>query len=343
MAIASDLAIPAEAQDASGTIEFRHEEGVPLEYRQQIEEGVLLGRNYLRQVWGMELTDPLLVESLASDGVPGFATKERIVFNTGSPGWIDTTPAQRIKIGVHEFWHAAVETIDPRNGALDWMNEGTADYFAFSAVVEQGIIDPDVAWAFHRLQVFHAPEFVPLEQLAANFAQSAGPVYSISYLAVENLVQQHGVGAIRNYFELTAQGYLRHDAFRETFGQGIDEFYAEFTAFRANLLNPQTLITQLIPPGPVLEYPAYVAIYSASTPIEAGAQALVTAGTDPSVRCYLDVYTVDGTLLESRPTQADPAGIAFWFWTIGPEYAGQQLPLAARCGGDPAWTAIDVT
>jgi hypothetical protein len=332
---------PSAAAQA-GAIAFVHQDGVPLQYQQEIEEGALLARDYLFRTWNLILPEPLLVTSLAGDGVAGYGGPGSLGFSTGSPVWIDTSATQRIKIAVHEYWHAAIGSLDPGMGFLSWMNEGSAEFFGYAAVIERGLIDPAVASAFHQLNVIYAPGMVSLDRLERGFDFSTGPVYSLAYLAIEQLVLRAGPEAVRDYFELTGSGVDARQAFEEAFGQELDAFYAEFAALRDGLTEPATLVQRLLPPGPVLDYPAVVTILAVSTPISGGAQALVTVGTDPSVRCTLEIYAPDGALLETRSTQADRGGIALWFWTVDREQVGRQLSLAASCGGDSAFALLDV-
>lgn len=345
--ILAPLAQEAHAQANAGEIEFYHEDGVPLQYRQEVEEGTLLAKDYLFRTWNLILPRPLTVMTFPGDGVAGFASVDLVGFNTGSPVWTETTSGQRIKIAVHEYLHVAQSASSDHYSTgyrgYAWIVEGSAEYLAYDAVIEQGIVARPDADLFHTFNVTYSSTMPPLDLMEDALDYSTGPVYSLAYLAVEQLAQKTSKRAIRDYFERLGERMSEDEAFASTFGLTPEEFYAEFAEFRASLAFPGSPPAALIPPGPVLEYPAFISVFSLTTPIAGGSQALLTAGTDPAVRCVLDVLGPDGSPLDFRPTQSDRNGMAIWFWTIEREQSGQQLTLAANCGGDPAYITLEVT
>lgn len=331
------------AQTRPGSVEFRHEPGVPIQYQQEIEEGIYLGKEYLFRTWNMLLPRPLVVESLAGDGVAGYSGPDYLAFSTGSIVWTDTTARQRIKIAVHEYIHAAQYALNPGQPAWAWIAEGSAEFFAYAAVIEAGIVHPADAALYHHFNIAHAPGMPPIRDLESALDFSVGPAYSLAYLAVEQLALRSGAGAFRTYFERLGEGATGDEAFLEAFGQDAAAFFDEFEALRASIVLPACPPATLQPPGPVLEYPAAFTILSVTSPIASGDQALLQLGTDPSVRCTLDVIAGDGSVLSSRPTQADPAGIALWFWTLDRDLAAGPLSVAVSCGGDAAFISLEVT
>jgi hypothetical protein len=331
------------AQSRPGSVEFRHGEDVPVQYQQEIEEGTYLAKDYLFRTWNLILPRPVVVESLASDGVAGYAGPDYVGFSTGSIVWIDTTARQRIKIAVHEYLHVAQHALGQGARGWAWLAEGSAEYFAYAAVIEAGIVDPNDAALFHQFNVAYAPSMPSIRDLETTMDFSQGPVYSLAYLAVEQLALRSGAEAFRSYFELLGGSATHDDAFREAFGLEASAFYDEFDALRASIVLPAGPPATLLPPGPVLAYPAPFSIVSMTSPIAAGEQALLQVVTDPSVRCSLDIYTNEGNVISSRPTQADLAGIALWFWTVDRGPSPGLLSLAIGCGGEPVFTSLEVT
>lgn len=328
--------VPVNAQEPAGSVEFRHGEGVSEQYQIEIEEGVYLARDYLFQAWNMMLDRQVVVETFATDGMPGDAGGNAIGFSTGSPVWIDTTARQRIKIAVHEYLHLAQHQLGMTPETPIWIVEGSAEYMALSAIVSRGLVSAEDITAFHTYNVAYAPGMATLRDMEQIWDFSTGPVYSVAALAVEQLVLQSGVRSIRTFFELVGEEQTNADAFHTAFNQDMDTFYNEFESIRANLVAPGNPPASLLPPGPMQEYAAGVTLLQGPDSGRGGEQTVLIAATAPSVRCTLDLLaTPEGPIVDTRETQADLVGIAVWLWTVQPATTGDIGALSVACGSTP--------
>lgn len=162
-------------------------------------------------------------------------TTEQFRDITRSPGWaagaFDGTirvpmrgalddPKELDRVLAHEFTHAVVRLLAPRN-VPTWLNEGLA------ATLETG----DVSWA--EEQVAHARGTVPLSALSESFGRLNGDqatlAYAFSALAVRRLVQDSGGFAVANLLRDLGDGADFNTAFEHRMLQSFADFQAGFT------------------------------------------------------------------------------------------------------------------
>jgi hypothetical protein len=65
--------------------------------------------------------------------------------------------------------------------------------------------------------------------------EAGGAAFPIMALAVDRLVGEGGVAKLLAYFTAIGRGDPWQSAFSSIFGKTIDEFYAEFDAYRRGL------------------------------------------------------------------------------------------------------------
>ena len=128
-------------------------------------------------------------------------------------------PKELDRVLAHEFTHAVIRTIAPRNVPV-WLNEGLA------TALETG----DMTWAEER--VAHAERPMSLEVLRTSFGRMTGDqaqlAYATSALAVRQLLDQAGGIAMTNLLRDLGEGV----DFEVAFAHRIQRSFAEWTASR---------------------------------------------------------------------------------------------------------------
>jgi hypothetical protein len=162
------------------------------------------------------------------------------------PPWFSNPPVSALKIAAHEAFHLlqyelvgerplSVSSLDviPPAGPW-WLAEGTAEYFAYLAVAEDGA----VRFADVRAQWVQSTKAssATLRALATLRGQRENPApYQIYALATELLLRGRDPKLVFMYYEAIARGVPWPDAFATTFGRTFDAFVDEFEAFRRGL------------------------------------------------------------------------------------------------------------
>jgi hypothetical protein len=162
------------------------------------------------------------------------------------PPWFSRPPVSALKIAAHEAFHLlqnelvgerplSVSGLDeiPPAGPW-WLAEGTAEYFAYLAVAEDGA----VRFADVRAQWVQSTKAssATLRALATLRGQRENPApYDIYALATELLFRGRDPKLVFMYYEAIARGVPWPDAFAATFGRTFDAFVDEFEAFRRGL------------------------------------------------------------------------------------------------------------
>jgi hypothetical protein len=154
--------------------------------------------------------------------------------------------ANALKIAAHESFHLlqyelvgqaalSVSGLDeiPRAGPW-WLAEGTAEYFAFLAIVQEGSFT--LPSAESRWKASTKATTATLQALATLRGQREVPgAYDIYALATQLLLRDRDPKLVFSYYEAIARGTGWADAFATTFGRSIDAFVAEFEAYRQSL------------------------------------------------------------------------------------------------------------
>lgn len=164
------------------------------------------------------------------------------------PGWFGggRLAVSALKIAAHEAFHLLqYEIVGERPlgvSGLDeippagpwWLAEGTAEYFAYLAVAEDGA----VRFADVRAQWVQSTKTsgATLRALATLRGQRENPApYDIYALATELLLRNRDTKVVFSYYEAIARGTPWPDAFTAIFGRTFDAFVDEFEAFRRGL------------------------------------------------------------------------------------------------------------
>jgi hypothetical protein len=173
-------------------------------------------------------------------GIGGF---RRVLLNNATISRLDWP--QRVSLLAHELTHTVqYELAGGTRGTSDqWLREGFAEW------VEVGVIDAlaitprdkarEIAISRLRAAVRRAPlpvlpDLVTFEDWVS-LLQRIGeePLYAEALMAVDLLVERHGVGAVLEYFRRFNGSADRLDNFRTAFGEDLSQFDA---AFRADLI-----------------------------------------------------------------------------------------------------------
>ena len=210
---------------------FSFQDGVTTEDQDYIRQGIRIARGYLSANLAVEVPEPVTVRVRVSN--PGCnATAQvldrQIIICTSHPVWTQTESFRRIKIVVHEYFHLLQVEVDWKGPT--WLLEGSAEFVAYKAIIDNSLISYDQARSFHVLQATHGHLPPPLPSLESPeaFYSAPGAIWSLGFLAVEFLTSERGVGSLRTYWESTAQGDSWQAAFRAAFGTSIDSFYQAF-------------------------------------------------------------------------------------------------------------------
>lgn len=186
-------------------------------------------------------TSPESARGLWSGGQVAHATPRQVWFG---PSWFGSGPdANLLKIAAHEAFHLlqyevvgqramGVSGLDevPRAGPW-WLLEGTAEYFAYLAVVADGATSiASVRAQWLRSAKASGATLVALSTLRGQ-RETAG-AYDIYALATELLLRDRDPKLSFAYHEAIARGVAWPEAFATTFGRTFDAFVAEFEAYR---------------------------------------------------------------------------------------------------------------
>lgn len=139
----------------------------------------------------------------------------------------------------HEYFHAVQAFLSSsRTGALPiWLREGSARYFELRTGGDHGLVD----FGGRRANEIRASR--PVESLrsletsgGATFRGDTGDAYTLGFVATEYLVNAAGVDAVKHDFWAALRpGTDWHIVFANVFGTSVDQFYADFEAYRRTL------------------------------------------------------------------------------------------------------------
>jgi hypothetical protein len=162
------------------------------------------------------------------------------------PRWFAGREGSALKIAAHEAFHQLqYELVGQRPlgvSGLDeipvagpwWLAEGTAEYFGYLAIVQDGalrIADVRAQWARSTKATT-----ATLRALATLRGQRETPgAYDVYALATELLLRDRDPKLVFAYYEAIARGVAWPDAFALTFGRSFDAFVDEFEAYRRTL------------------------------------------------------------------------------------------------------------
>jgi hypothetical protein len=329
------------AATAGPELTFSIGDDVSPEDEVMVREGALLARDYVAATLSPLRSEEIIINVRNSRDTTGghaaaFSGGDYIVVFTRSAGWRSIAPFDRIHVVVHEYIHSWQASLagDEGSRAPLWLIEGTAEYLAYDAVAQEGFVREREVTDAHAWSVLDAPEMSELQDLEGRdaFYGEPGPVYSLAYLAVADLVGDGSPADIDRFFELMGSGEPWPDAFATAFGQDVDAFYSSFARARQDLIGPRNQpdpFTNV--DGTHSESP--VVLNALPEDVAAGEQVTILAQSDPGATCSLRLRSADSGERLNRTTVTDGAGRLFWLVTIPAEFAAGPVDLAATCGG----------
>lgn len=225
---------------------------VLLEDRETISEGIGRASRYLAAVVGTDRPQAITVRVdpgsadrccrgsccdagagfIHIDGGAGF-----IYIDPAHANWSSQDRLSKVKIAAHEYVH----TWGGDRGCLGefrvvWFVEGLAEYVAYQSLIQGGLRDPTDVYMQHVRNLRREVQQVPLSMQERRGAAGVNPTVVPSYLAVERAVSRAGLSAVLGLCEGVGAGKSWQEAFIEALGMRMEDFYADFEAYRKTLL-----------------------------------------------------------------------------------------------------------
>jgi hypothetical protein len=347
LALVSSVAHPLSV--VAEDIRFYVGPSIDAEDAMYIREGIRLGQDYVKQQLGADVETPTIVNAVpaaprGNSDLVGMSTSHAVVVYTGSDGWQQSAPFDRVHVVVHEYMHVVQEELaGDRTDAPLWIDEGVAEYVGFQAVIEAGLVSADDVEAYNAANVVYGPDLPPLSEveLPQAFQSQPSNVYGLAYLAIKQLVGDRPT-SITRYYQRLGDDVGWRAAFQSAFRINPSDFYDGFEASRPDIQAPFDTPAPFVPAGEFAS-PAAVSLAAAPDSIARGDQLRLVASSDAGVRCTLIISTRAGRELLSQPTFADTTGLVFWLWTVPADARRAAVTAAVSCGADPVTTPLTIT
>jgi hypothetical protein len=166
-----------------------------------------------------------------------------------TPTWERSNAANRQKILAHELFHLVRNQLtgrpdnwgttpsdQVRPSGPRWLNEGVAETVGYRVAAARGLLDLSSVMASLRAQ---APSWTtPLQRFETiTGEQSVSTAWNEEWFASNWLIETapKGLASVLEYWSAIGGGMAWRDAFAKAFGRSVDQFYAEFAAYRATL------------------------------------------------------------------------------------------------------------
>jgi hypothetical protein len=313
-----------------------------------VTEGIALAQGYVA-AFGADLPESLVVNIRGTDDTTGggaiaFCGGPFIVVFTGSPGWRMYSPANRIQVVVHEYIHAAQYAAlgDQWNALPAWFVEGMADYLAYDAVANLGLIRPREIRDYQAWVVDHSSDLPALSDLEAReaFRNEVGPAYSLAGLAIADLLGDLPPETLLTFVDDAGSGRNWRLIFEQTFGRSLPAFYKEFAVTRAELIAPVRPPEVFAPAVPTVQKSA---VLPGRDPVAmtSGDQLLVQASADPGSICHFTLSDGGDMPDATGATFADASGDLFWLVTLPDAVDRERVEIVTECGGAPLTIEIE--
>ena len=352
-AFTSTLAGLVDSTAAADTaITFSIGETVTSEDAATVIEGLTMADAFVSSTLSRR-SGPLVVNIRNADvgadyphGTVAFYQSGFMVVFTGSPGWKSLAPFGRVHVAVHEYIHAWQDAVDGQNGRAlpTWFTEGMAEYLAYEAIGDLGLIDQRAVRDFHTWSVQSTPDLPALDSLESPdaFYGEHSKVYSLAFLALDQLLGGATSARLADFYRRAHFTDSWEDAFADSFGMDLSAFYRSFARYRTELIAPTTIPAAFAAIQPVTSESA-VAITGALPDKESGEQLVILASTEPGAICHFALRGGDRTEWLSGSTFADPSGQVFWLITIPEELPDGAAEVTADCGGATVSAEVDIT
>lgn len=252
-------------EDESGGFRYDIAPDVPAASVQEIRDGLRLARAYIAKTFGSEIPDAIraqmtvkIVATGRGNQEPGGGGGVATAFAVGSKyprpffdvaheqwsqdsrgrGW--TTRTDNLKTVAHEYthgWQSFLGALDIHTQVLgNWMNEGIAEYLAYRALEDAGL----VRWEDVRPFVLGGASGVQTNHPLSVFGTTRTPAWAghVGFVAIDWLVSEtpSGIMALKTIAEEVAAGRSQRQAFAAAFGLELDDFYTQFEAWRPVIL-----------------------------------------------------------------------------------------------------------
>jgi hypothetical protein len=343
---------PTGVSAAAPTIAYRFAESVSAADEAYVREGISMAAAYLDEELAGEIRDDLTVrvrntEHPDNPYILASAGDDELVVYTGSEMWDTLSPVLRMQVVIHEYVH--IYQRDMLGNGYDvspmWFIEGMAEYVSFNALEEQGLIDPDAVDDFQTWAIAHGGDMPSLEEIEdlERFQSSEAPIYSLSHMAVVQLLDDEPAERLETYLEEIDDGAEWRDAFPEAFEIDLDDFYDEFDLWLSDEMDAPSRIPTAFREVVGRDREAAVTILSGpDEPLERGDQAIVVAETERDSNCRFDLRDEEGERVATLRTVADRTGLVFWVITIPDDAPFGRTEIVANCGGDRDRLRFDV-
>jgi hypothetical protein len=344
----SPLAEPAFAAEAR--VSFDIAKAVSTEDAVYVREGITLAQDYVTETLSDISDSPLYVAVFDDDDffcgqALACATETSIVVLAGTPKWNSLAPFERVQTIVHEYIH--VYQYAMAHDAVDtmpaWFIEGMAEYLAYDAVAQLGLVRASDVRDFHAWALAWNPDIAALDDLenAYAFYSEYGPAYSLAYLALDELMKERPLSDLDRFLEQVGKGHNWRASFQKVFERDLNAFYRSFAIARDDLVAPRRKPKPFTPVIPEFDE-SPLSIDSVSGPVAVGDQLTVLARADAAAVCRIRLRNERSGEDVLRSTFADGSGHLFWLMTI-PEYFEEgPATMTAACGGEPRNFEIEV-
>jgi hypothetical protein len=222
---------------APPTVDYAFADAIPAGERDSVKAGIDIALAYFSGL-GTPLQQSVTVQVRGDAGdcpYTATASQHMILVCGASDVWRGSSQLQRSKILVHELYHVVQFDLGSARVAPWWIIEGSAEYVAYSAVIDHGLISRDAAniqlglsGRRPALDMIHSTlrELEPeAEWFAAINAQE--PTYALAYAAIELLVTRNSLSALRSFFSNLVPGADWRILFLNSFGVSVDALYDE--------------------------------------------------------------------------------------------------------------------
>lgn len=302
-----------------------------------IQESVRFADAYIQRTYGVELTSPVRVRIGMEENPPtvAYAGNSTIFITPDHPVWLQSSPLQRVKIVVHEFFHLVQEQLTgtPPGFSPIWLIEGSAEFVAFDAMVSLELIDMDTVHDKWVVDTLYGPvALVPLQEVEAPVPEVGCCMYSLVPLAIEHLISQSGKESLAKYFDYVGT-QTWENAFAMAFRMSPDAFYESFAIARGQFAPVGYDLGMFQSPGYRSGGAGDVTIQTAPANVSRSQQAVITGWTVPGVSCSLWASSGAGAPIPAYDTFADATGFVFWLWTPSASMPAGETTLGASCGG----------
>lgn len=235
---ATPTSTPSPTPAPPPRLQFDIDESVPATERGLIAIGIEAADRWAEAEFGGAVRRTVFIQ-VATDGVcigGASAIGYQICFNAGSESWLNLEPDYRkVKIAAHEYFHVWQHDLfcyrQPK-----WLFEGLAEWFGYGAIIEAGVLESVAASAERQELLQGAPIREPLSAQEILYAAPQPNQYALWSFAAERLMVRHDAAALRTFCAGNAMEMTWQDSFAAAFGQPVEDFYADFEAWRAEFL-----------------------------------------------------------------------------------------------------------